>query len=490
MGFVPSEYQKAIFEEFKNGKGNVEINACAGSGKTSTLLQMLDLAPKNAKCVFVAFGKAIADELKTKVPSNTHAATIHSVGMSIVRRSNGGKVIVDAGKIKKIMDKIPSLEITKGMMSQEKTGAYDARRVIEGMVEICKSTMADYTDAKAVADVCDKYNVEFNKELLPHFIRVMEKSIEDIHVIDYNDMVYLPVVCNMTFPKWEYVFVDECQDLNRAQIDFVLRMVTDKGRIFTVGDPNQSIFGFRGADSQAMPRLKEALKSKSLPLSICYRCPETHLQLARKIVPHIKSFDKHPGGTINHISRDQFIDTCKDGDLVLCRVNAHLATTALELISARKKVIIKGRDIGKNLVTIIRNLRAWTMDDLYENLDRWERKQTELLTKRDAPQSVIDLIEDKAITIRVIADECKSVQSVIEKIENLFSDDNGTGVILSTVHRAKGLEAKNVYIINPEMLPLLRKNQAAWELQQEKNIQYVAYTRSLETLTFVTSKKE
>ena len=484
--FIPSAYQKAIFEEFKNGTGNVEVNAVAGSGKTSTLLQLLDLAPKNAKCVFVAFGKAIADELKTKVPENTQASTIHSVGMSIVKRYNGGKIKVDTWKIKNIMDKIPALEITKGATYSEKSTIYDVRRKIEGMIEICKATMVNYTDMQAVAKVCDMYNVEFvNGEYTPHFVKVMEKSIENTFVIDYNDMVYLPVVHNMSFPKWEYVFVDECQDLNRTQIDFVLRMVAPNGRIFTVGDPYQSIFGFRGADSQAMNRLKEALNSKSLPLSVCYRCPPEHIELAKTLVPHIEAFEGHASGKIDRIKRDKFVESVKDGDLVLCRVNAHLVSAAMQLIAAGRKATIKGRDIGKNLVTTVKNLKAWNIEDLFTNLDKWVTQQQDILNRRKASQSAFDAIDDKADVIRVIADESKTVQQVIDKIESLFSDEKGTGVILSTVHKAKGLEAKHVYILAPELLPLVRKNQTDWEIEQEKNIQYVAYTRAMDHLTFI-----
>jgi superfamily I DNA/RNA helicase len=90
-----------------------------------------------------------------------------------------------------------------------------------------------------------------------------------------------------------------------------------------------------------------------------------------------------------------------------------------------------------------------------------------------------------------IYDNCDSLYCVNNTLYNLFSDDNNTNAyVFSTVHKAKGLESEVVYILNPELFPLRRKNQSAWELEQELNIKYVAYTRSKNKLIEVNIPKK
>ena len=65
----------------------------------------------------------------------------------------------------------------------------------------------------------------------------------------------------------------------------------------------------------------------------------------------------------------------------------------------------------------------------------------------------------------------------------MFSDDV-EGVVFSTVHKAKGLQSPTVYILNPELMPSAHAS-SDWEIQQEENIQYVAYTRAQVQLVFI-----
>ena len=64
--------------------------------------------------------------------------------------------------------------------------------------------------------------------------------------IDFDDMIWLPVVLDLPQRKFDRVFIDECQDLNRSQIELSLRAVKPDGRILAVGDPHQAIYSFRG----------------------------------------------------------------------------------------------------------------------------------------------------------------------------------------------------------------------------------------------------
>ena len=93
------------------------------------------------------------------------------------------------------------------------------------------------------------------------------------------------------------------------------------------------------------------------------------------------------------------------------------------------------------------------------------------------------MMQDKLDTVWALSDGAKSVNDVNTRIDKVFAEDT-PGVAFSTVHKAKGLEAEKVWILEPHLMPLSMAKKP-WEQVQEHNIQYVAYTRSLHTLNFV-----
>jgi superfamily I DNA/RNA helicase len=107
-----------------------------------------------------------------------------------------------------------------------------------------------------------------------------------------------------------------------------------------------------------------------------------------------------------------------------------------------------------------------------------------MLEKRWAAQAVKDTIIDYADVLREFGKQTANPFDIVTMIDRIFSDDKD-GTIFSSVHKAKGLEADTVYIIRPDQLPLIRKDQKDWELDQEMNLKYVALTRSKNKLVFV-----
>lgn len=481
---IHSKYQKALFSEMEKQSGNIMVNAVAGSGKTYSLLECMKRVKGNS--VFVAFNKSIATELSSRVPSHVTASTMHSIGLKAIR--GNGYVRVDNKKLQKIMHKIPAVAFLDGMTSQEKADVFRKRQMITDLVNIWKNTMIDYLNDEEVATAANHYSVNYDPTVLGIARSVMKKSLDNMRYVDFNDMIYMPVALNLPLPTYDNIFVDECQDLNRAQIEMVLRMVKKpNGRIIAVGDPHQSIYGFRGADVNAMPRMQQALDAKELPLSVCYRCPTSHIELAQDIVPHIEAAPDADAGTIDTINSDNFVSSiCEEqGEpMVLCRNNAPLVSYALKLIKQGKKAHIRGKDIGNYLRGIIIGFNSNTISELYSKIDEWENSQLEFLTKRWASISVKQTICDYADVMRAFAEQSTNPYDVVKTIDRTFSD-NTSGIVLSTVHKAKGLQNDTVYIIRPDLMPLTRKDQKEWEVQQEYNLMYVAYTRSKNKLVFV-----
>lgn len=479
-----SKYQKDLFAEIETQTGHLMVNATAGSGKTFSLLECMKRTKGNS--IFVAFNKSIATELATKVPSHVTASTLHSFGLKAIIK-NSGYVRVDKKKLSKIMQKVPAVSFLQGMTGPEKADIFRKRQMVTDLISIWKNTLIDYKNDQSVAEAANHYSINYDPNILGVARSIMDKSIANRRFVDFDDMIYLPVAMKYSLPTFDNVFVDECQDLNRAQIEMILGMVKKpNGRIIAVGDPKQSIYGFRGADTDAMPRIKEVLDAKELPLSVCYRCPTSHIELAQEIVPYIESAPNAKEGIVENISSDQF-NNMVDGEkepLVLCRTNAPMISYALRLIKEGRKAHVRGSDIGSYLRGIVIGFNAKSISELNTKINEWENSQLEFLTKRWASVAVRDTICDYADVMREFAKQSANPYDVVKTIDRVFSDAKD-GTIFSTVHKAKGLEADTVYIIRPDQLPLIRKDQQPWELDQEMNLKYVALTRSKDKLVFV-----
>jgi superfamily I DNA/RNA helicase len=390
------------------------------------------------------------------------------------------------------MQKYPATAFMPSMTGKEKAQVFQMRKQIEDLISIWKATLIDWNNNEEVSKTASYYGINYDPAILGAARSIMQKSIDIRNYVDFDDMIYMPVALGLPVPSYSNVFVDEAQDLNRCQIELVMKMVKKpNGRIIAVGDPKQSIYGFRGADTEAMPRIREALNATVMPLSVCYRCPTSHLELAREIVPHIEAAPNAIEGEIDSIGVDAFSDSITketNEPMVLCRTNAPLISYAIRLIKQGKKAHVRGADIGNFLRGLVIGFQSYSLSEFNSKVDEWENAQLEQLEKRRASNAVKDTIIDYADVLRAFAEQCANPFDIVKMIDRIFSDDVD-GTVFSSVHRAKGLEAETVYIIRPDQLPLIRKDQQEWELVQEMNLKYVALTRSKNRLVFVNEKE-
>lgn len=301
-------------------------------------------------------------------------------------------------------------------------------------------------------------------------------------------MIYLPAIDNSIwmFPQ-DYVFIDECQDLNRCQIRIIEKVLKkDKmsgktiGRLIAVGDFFQGIYGFNGADEKSFEWFEKFPNTKVLPLSVSFRCSKEVIKKAQEIVPDIKALDSAPDGCVRSGS---VLTEAESGDFVLCRTTLPLVKLFFEFLGKNKKAIIKGSDIGIHLIELI-----GTIPTLEKLKEFWE---TELSNyRRDLKASGIlnplehsgySTLQDKVTTLLFLAQLATNITDLKVKINAIFTDKI-EGICLSTVHKIKGLEANRVFIVRPDLLPL--PNARSWQYVQEKNLEYVAYTRAKLELIF------
>jgi len=484
--FEPSHYQADIFDFVKHGRGHGMVRGVAGCGKTTTLEHGLKYTDPGSNVAMLAFNRRIARELAGRAPPHVHVSTFHSLGLSNAKLVLGNARVDNRKCSRTLREHLESADFRTELIGRGNEST------ILRLVSLCKATMQE-PRGQTLESLCNQYHMEVDDQDtdimwgLTQYVYETSRSITTI--IDFDDMIDLSARGAVPCQRFDYLFVDECQDLNAAQIEFALKSIKPGGRILAVGDKNQSIYGFRGADIYAIPRIIEALQATCLPLSICYRCPLLHVERAKTLVPEIEAAPWAKEGLILTIDRITFERCVSPGDLVLCRTNAPLVKPCLALIRNGTKAVILGRDIGKGLKAMIRKVQKRTLSpdlnsflvSLAQYVDREVRK---LLLSERLMQA--ENLRDRHETIMALADGYQTIAQVERRIDTVFAESQA-GVTFSTVHKAKGGEAERVFILKPELLPHPRA-QFGWELTQEQNIKYVALTRSKNELYFVYGK--
>lgn len=326
------------------------------------------------------------------------------------------------------------------------------------------------------------------------------ETVYDLEVEDNHNFIIPSSSFNTKYTNNainEGFIVHNCQDLNVAQRELFLRCFKKGTRFVAVGDKNQAIYSFAGADKESFDKLKSLPNTISLPLSISYRCPKRVIKLAQTFVPSIQARDDAPEGSIEY---NKSIQDVQSGDMVLCRNKMPLVTVYMRYLRMGKKAFIRGKDIGLNLIKMLDKTEQSILnqdmksDGVFVRLyDSLFEARNQLMLKRGLDLEDATLSE----TILTMYDNIKALETMSEglsnvtqlkmRINNVFAE-NSDGICLSTVHKAKGLEADNVYILCKSLMPS-RNAKQDWELEQELNLQYVAYTRAKSMLAFISEKE-
>ena len=305
--------------------------------------------------------------------------------------------------------------------------------------------------------------------------------IENPKVIDFTSMIWLPVRMGLPNRKYDMIYMDERQDANRMMIELIRQM--SGSRIITVGDSNQAIMNFAGADAKSTERLIESFPGQELGLNTCYRCGTDIVALAATIWDKIKPYEKNHKGVIEY--RDKIDMTMPEGSMIISRRNANLIKPCFELLKSGRKAIIRGRDIGSGLILLINKLKAKGIVDLEYKIERYRQDRIEkIMSRKDVKTESIGVVNDQCDCIIAIAENCHDVADVKKKIDTIFAADT-KGITLSSIHRSKGREAKMVTILDYSRVRLMHDRMTPTDVIQEKNLQFVALTRAMDTLHLI-----
>lgn len=511
------------------------ITARAGTGKTTTLIEGLKLLkglepsikPSDQQQAvwdklllskgrvqtvgFVAFGKDIAQELKKRVPEGVETMTMHSFGYNAVRKAFG-EIRCEANRVTELLAKVLGTSIYQ--MRGENSCLLNT---VKDLVRYCKINLITQPTEEDLIRLSNIYDVDIDyleENVFSLVPKVLELSLDvkrDMKV-DYDDMIFLPNALNLPTYKYDLLLVDECQDLNKCTQNLAVR---GGRRVVCVGDSRQAIFGFAGADSTSMANLALMLGSADrgmdhLNLTKTRRCPKRIVEHAKRIVPDFECLPEAPEGMVrevkfeveeyvrevNSVHKDLqsvsqlgFASELEPGDFVLCRNNAPLVRLTLRLLRHNRRALMLGRNIGRGLTNLVLRLAPTTLPDLIEKVGRWyELEKTKEEARLHPDENKLASLVDRRECIVAFCQEVNTLEELHAKMDVLFSDENKKGcIILSSIHKAKGLEADRVFLIlhAKSGLALPGNKAKGRQLQEQLNLLYVAQTRAKRELVFV-----
>lgn len=279
----PSPEQQLVLDAVVNTSDNLLISACAGGAKTTVMCMAAQAVGPGRQIVALAFNSDAAISLKSRMPYFVQSSTFHSYCYGELGTHLGRKPKPDGSRGKWFLKElVPNWK--------EHTEVED---VVLRLVSGAKSQTESNLNL-----VAERFDLDPGTRELELAQRILDKCLEQpFKSIDFDDMLWLPYKLGIEFKqKPAVVFLDEAQDTNgvqRALLGKILGKVDDEtayietlqpdynpkvpgrsttSRLIAVGDTHQSIYGFRGADHNAMSLLQSDFTMTQLELSVSYRC--------------------------------------------------------------------------------------------------------------------------------------------------------------------------------------------------------------------------
>lgn len=483
--FPPTPEQQLIYDAVLGSKDNILVQALAGAAKTSTLVGIAERV-KGTPILSVAFNKRIAQEMEQRLPSHCTAKTLNSIGHTAWGQFIGKRLTVSPGKSGDI---VKSLDLSQG--EQEAL-----RECFSDVVQLAaKAKLYGYVPEGRYDEALHLISFQELQEVLAEheydnlawalLDQILVKSISLAYAgtIDYDDQLYMSTLFGAQLPRFPLTLVDEAQDLSPLNHQMIQQLVGNR-RIIAVGDHFQSIYGFRGAVSDGMAVLRHRFQMKEFYLTISFRCPKAVIRLARSRAPAMRWAENAIEGSVRELisssgkklawSPNLFPRNCA----VICRNNAPIFSLGLKLLAAGRGVTIRGMDVSKRLLKILKEFgdHAMPREELLGHLDRWRQ------VKIDEGKLSEETIIDRYDCLRVFANAATNLGGAIKHAEALFAAEGP--IELLSGHKSKGLEWNEVFHLDPWRIPS-KYAKGREELEQEANLEYVITTRAKTNLTLL-----
>lgn len=476
--------QDAIHSAFRQRNVNIVVEAGAGTGKTTTIVEGNHLLPSST--LFLAFNKSIADELSRRMPRRT-CKTFHAVGLANLS-SRIGRLPVDSYKYQ-------NLAKSNGLSKQDAAYVDDIitqfQLQIDGIFLPCQEWTNEWFEEVAGHDELVLLDVDGKTLELADAIQwaryLLVKECENPTGFTFNDMLwmlgYFAHHKRWFLKDYDCIVIDELQDVSPIRMHLISLFAK---RFIGVGDRRQSIYAFAGAMNGAMQQFEENFKCEVLPLSVTWRCDKAIIAESEKVVgPFLKPRPDAGEGSVTTAYIDSLYRSNIDNNsMIVCRTNAPLLTVALRLLSNGKPFQLMS-DYPDRLAKVAKKVGAGI-----SGISAFKTAITEYYDQKMETiksKGLLARLIDECDSIKVIADTCDSPDDVPARFKELMNSKIGPK--LCTGHKSKGLEANHVFFLRPDLCPAPWVDPADEEAYtQELNLKYVMITRAKHTLTYLEVK--
>lgn len=456
----PTSEQKLILQAVRETEDNLILVARAGAAKTTTLEMVAKELPKK-RILSLAFNKAIAQEMKERLPENCEARTLNSLGHRELLKFMSKRPNL---RREKLFEILRSLKVPPKQFSDILSACRLAKQFGYTNHKRLKSLMSEQ-------ELFDSLEWNFSDSEKLTIIHACRKSADMVFsdgIIDFDDQILIPATCPLiALPSYDVVLVDEAQDLSALNHQFIKKLKSK--RLIVAGDPLQAIYGFRGAHKQSMQELGEIFDCQTYKLTTSFRCSRAIIDHVKIFAPDIQAAPNALQGEIIDRGLNWKLDDLPDSTAIMCRWNSPLLHLSLELFLANRNPEYVGHDTLDTLSKIlkgVRNRRAKT-PEVRAFIKAWEEERLQKNKNRR-------YTHDIANCLGLLCDGFDNLQQMKSF---LLQQRNSKGRIkLLTVHKAKGLEFQDTFILIPDFFS---------DEGQELNIQYVAKTRARNTITYL-----
>lgn len=516
MTFAPTDEQLALIDA-TSGSHSIMADALAGCAKTTTLVLMAQRVKVPA--LALVFNKKNQLEMAGKFPGNFKTQTMNGLGFGAWMRANPqvnkwdvdgrklGSIISQLAKDRKIDLSSDQWDFTRRLVSMAMLNGLVPGDQGEPLVADTREVWAAMADELLMTDDDFALVADLTHHALEESIRQGQSGR-----ISFDDQVYLPTVLGGRFPSYPFIATDESQDLNALNHQMVGKALRGDGRLTVVGDPKQSIYGFRGAVTDSMGKMLELRPHWTrLPLATTFRCPKVVVERQRGHAPGFTAWHTNAEGRFARLpdpgkvlgegeeygwgfAEFQAMKPSPEGSCaILCRNNGPLLSLAFKLLRSGIGVNMLGRDIGKGLIALSRKLCPeddTPRDTCVGLVDDWCDGEASLARANGHEEKVAGITDRAECLQAALANAgVADARGMRRALGLLFARDSGL-VDLGSIHRAKGAEWDLVGLLDPWRIPSkwAREALAAGDprqMEQEKNLLYVAETRTKHTLVYL-----
>ena len=350
-------------------------------------------------------------------------------------------------------------------------------------------------------------------------LMISDKMFEEYGICDFDDMIVQPLRLNMDTPdefdNIEVAMIDEVQDLNQAQRELFFRIVNKNTQIIAAGDPGQAMFRFAGADADSLDQMREMMhlhgRTIDRTLTITFRCPTLHVNELRRYDPDIKAYNGAQQGSITTIEQEHIQDYLETdmSAMLIARWNRTLVNAALSLIKHGLIVKVVGQNLDGRIISFAKqSLENWEVGFDYainfsSTINAYEAYRINQMRRQEKSESRINEVVDIAACCKIFFREhmyyvnnpqkstrimgctyTPDIKSYNKYVRDMINKDK-YDVIAMTIHKAKGSEAEQIFLLGADQMPYTYDGQSDADLEEEKRIMYVAMSRSQRELYLV-----